>query len=81
MDPCHTLVPGRPKIEFDQKMASFGKAKRWMSDDARDDSRNLRSVPYTNAEGEHKVPDCHAGNNSCPHGSSSLSLGVSLSST
>jgi hypothetical protein len=48
MDPCHTIIPGRPKTEFDQKMAGYGKSSRWMSGDARDDSRNLRSGPYTN---------------------------------
>ena len=48
MDPCHTIIPGRAKTEFDQKMASYGKAKRWISADARDDSRNLRSGPYVN---------------------------------
>ena len=48
MDPCHTILPGRPKTEFDQRMASYGKGDRWMSEDARDDSRNLRSSPYVN---------------------------------
>jgi len=48
MDPCNSIVPGRPKTEFDQRMASYGKGKRWISDDARDDSRNLRSSPYVN---------------------------------
>ena len=48
MDPCHTILPGRPKTEFDQRMASYGKGKRWMSHDARDDSRNMRSSPYVN---------------------------------
>jgi hypothetical protein len=48
MDPCHTILPGRPKTEFDQMMASYGKGDRWMSEDARDDSRNLRSSPYVN---------------------------------
>ena len=48
MEPCHTILPGRPKTEFDQRMASYGKGKRWISEDAKDDSRNLRSSPYVN---------------------------------
>lgn len=48
MDPCHTILPGRPKTEFDQRMASYGRGDRWMSDDATDSSRNLRSSPYVN---------------------------------
>ena len=48
MDPCHTIVPGKKKTEFDQTMASYGESTRWISGDARDDSRNLRSGPYVN---------------------------------
>lgn len=48
VDPCYTIVPGRPKTIHDQMVASFGKAKRWSSDDSKDEPKNLRSSPYTN---------------------------------
>ena len=48
VDPCYTIIPGRPKTIHDQMVSSFGKAKRWASADARDEPRNLRSQPYTN---------------------------------
>ena len=50
VDPCYTIVPGRPKTLFDQQQSGFGKAKRWMSGDAKSkaSSRNLRTSPYTN---------------------------------
>ena len=43
VDPCYTIVPGRPKTIHDQMVASFGKAKRWSSDDSKDEPKNLRS--------------------------------------
>ena len=48
MDPCYTIVPGRPKTIFDQQQFNFGKGPRWMSDDSKDLSLNMRSSPYTN---------------------------------
>lgn len=48
MDPCHTIIPGRPKTQFDQQQYNYGRASRWMSDGAQDQSQNLRSSPYTN---------------------------------
>ena len=47
-DPCYTIIPGRPKTIHDQMVASFGKSKRWSSEDSKDDPKNLRSSPYTN---------------------------------
>ena len=58
MDPCHSIIPGRPKTVFDQQQASYGKGDRWMSTDSRDDSRNLRTSPYVNKTlqwGDHRV--------------------------
>ena len=46
MDPCSSIIPGRPKAEFDQQQASYGRGKRWMSADSRDAARNLRASPY-----------------------------------
>lgn len=46
MDPCSSIIPGRPKSQFDQQQASYGKGKRWVSADSRDTSRNLRASPY-----------------------------------
>ena len=46
MDPCHCIVPGSPKTQYDQQQASYGKGPRWMSPDQAMDSRNLRSSPY-----------------------------------
>ena len=40
--------PGGPKTLFHQQLATFGKAKRWMSDDATDEAKNMRAGPYTN---------------------------------
>ena len=50
MDPCYTIVPGRPKTMFDQQQANYGKARRWMSGDSasKESSKNLRTSPYTN---------------------------------
>jgi len=48
VDPCYTIIPGRPKTIHDQMVSSFGKAKRWGSADARNEPKNLRSSPYTN---------------------------------
>lgn len=50
MDPCYTIVPGRPKTIFDQQQHNFGKAERWMSEDSHSkaSSVNLRTSPYTN---------------------------------
>jgi hypothetical protein len=48
MDPCYTIVPGRPKTIFDQQQFNFGKSKRWMSSDSKDLSLNQRTSPYTN---------------------------------
>jgi len=48
MDPCYTIVPGRPKTVFDQQQFNYGKGRRWMSGDSKDSSMNLRSSAYTN---------------------------------
>ena len=50
VDPCYTIVPGRPKTLFDQLQHNYGKAKRWMSDDpqSKGSSTNFRPSPYTN---------------------------------
>ena len=46
MDPCSTIIPGRAKTQHDQQFANFGKGKRWISEDSKDISRNLRASPY-----------------------------------
>ena len=46
MDPCNTVVPGRPRSAFDATQASYGKDRRWMSDDKKAWSRNQRGAPY-----------------------------------
>ena len=46
LDPCSSIVPATPRTIFDNQMASYGKAKRWVSDDATGNSRSLRSSPY-----------------------------------
>ena len=45
-DPCHTVLPGSAKKAFDVRQASYGKAKRWVSANAKGSSRNLRAKPY-----------------------------------
>ena len=46
MDPCNTVVPGRPRSAFDATQASYGKDRRWMSKDKKAWSRNQRAAPY-----------------------------------
>ena len=46
MNPCSSIIPGRPKSRFDQQQASYGKSKRWVSSDSRNSSRNLKASPY-----------------------------------
>ena len=46
MDPCSSIIPGRPKSQFDQQMASYGKGRRWLSADSRETPRNMRASPY-----------------------------------
>lgn len=45
-DPSYVIVPATPRTLFDNQMASYGKAKRWVSADATGDSRNMRASPY-----------------------------------
>lgn len=45
MGPCNCIAPGSPKSIEDLQIAGRGKSKRWISDDAKDDSRNLRPSP------------------------------------
>jgi hypothetical protein len=45
-DPCSTVLSDSLKTGFDEKHASFGKGKRWISPDSRHASRNLRASPY-----------------------------------
>ena len=46
LDPCSTILSEGPRAAFDEKQASYGKGKRWMSPDNRMSSRNLRAAPY-----------------------------------
>ena len=46
MDPCSTIIHSQDKQKQDAVVASYGKGPRWMSADARDDSRNTRASPY-----------------------------------
>lgn len=46
VDPCYNVLTTSRRQAFDQDMAKFGKGKRWMSEDKRKYSRNLRSSPY-----------------------------------
>ena len=46
LDPCSTILSEGPRAAFDEKHASYGKGKRWMSPDSRMSSRNLRAAPY-----------------------------------
>lgn len=46
IDPCSTILHTSPRSTFDEKQATYGKGKRWMSPDARANSRNLRASPY-----------------------------------
>ena len=48
MDPCHSIIPGRPKTLWDQQQYNYGKSARWMSDDSAHLSQNMRPSPYTN---------------------------------
>ena len=46
IDPCSTIVTSSPKAAFDEQQARHGKGPRWMSEDSRLYSRNLRASPY-----------------------------------
>ena len=52
MDPCSSILPGRPKSVFDQHQATYGKAKRWMSVDSKDIPRNQRASPYAGKQAQ-----------------------------
>ena len=58
-DPNHTILTKDERRTFDQHQASFGKNKlRWISPDARFQSRNMRASPYANKQtrgGDRKV--------------------------
>ena len=58
VDPCHTILSDRPRSTFDEKQASYGKSKRWMSPDAKSTSRNLMASPYATKQtqfGDRKI--------------------------
>ena len=58
MDPCHTILTDRPRSNFDERQASYGKSKRWMSQDAKAASRNLLASPYATKQtqfGDRKI--------------------------
>ena len=46
IDPCNTIVSASRKVAFDERQANYGKGPRWMSNDSRKYSRNLRASPY-----------------------------------
>lgn len=46
MDPCNTVIPAAKRTIFDQDQATKGKHKRWMSQNSRRYSRNLRASSY-----------------------------------
>ena len=52
LDPCHTILTDRPRSNFDETQASYGKAKRWMSPDAKAESRNLLASPYATKQSQ-----------------------------
>lgn len=45
MDPCNVIVPGSLKSIEALQIAGRGRSSRWISDDAKDDSRNLMPSP------------------------------------
>ena len=58
VDPCHTILSNKVRTTFDEKQASYGKGKRWMSADAQRDSRNLKASPYATKQkqfGDRKI--------------------------
>lgn len=46
VDPCYNILTTSKRQSFDQDQAQYGKVKRWVSQDKRTYSRNLRSSPY-----------------------------------
>ena len=58
-DPNYTILTTDERATFDQHQATFGKNKpRWISPDARFQSRNMRASPYANKQarrGDRKV--------------------------
>lgn len=46
MDPCNTVIPAAKRTIFDQDQAAKGRHKRWMSQDTRKYSRNLKASSY-----------------------------------
>ena len=46
IDPCSTVIPAAQRTLFDQAQLARGNSRRWMSDDARMYSRNLKAAPY-----------------------------------
>jgi hypothetical protein len=57
-DPCHTILSNKVRTTFDEKQASYGKGKRWMSADAQRDSRNCKASPYATKQcqfGDRKI--------------------------
>ena len=46
VDPCYNILTTSQRQKFDQAQAKKGKGKRWMSDDTRPYSRNLKASPF-----------------------------------
>ena len=46
VDPCYNILTTAARQAFSHQQASYGKGKRWMSEDMRGYSRNMRSSPY-----------------------------------
>ena len=53
MDPCSSIIPLAPRTIFDHKQADKGKGPRWISQDAKLYSRNLRSTRYAQHQAQH----------------------------
>ena len=46
LDPCNTIISSGQRAAFDEQQANYGRGARWMSQDSRKYSRNLRASPY-----------------------------------
>ena len=52
MDPRNTVIPAAKRTVFDQQQKAMGRHKRWISNDARQYSRNLKAAAYAGKQNQ-----------------------------